>query len=128
MFTFSPSFVPTIHLARLDSRLAKLWSQIGEFVAAIAGVVIATSVMGSQAILAENDPGELRINLVAVSQESIGYKTNNGIEISGQTVGSFDIPHMVLYRNDTPVDPEERTINVSPGSMSLPVVPTCSWM
>ena len=101
MFTFSPSFVPTIYLARLDSRLAKLWGQIGKFFAAIAGVVIAISVMGSQAILAENDPGELRINLVAVSQESIGYKTNNGIEMGGQTVESFDIPQLAFAENIT---------------------------
>jgi len=120
MFTFSPSFVLTIQLIRFDFRLTRLWGQIGRVMAAFVGVVIATLVLGTPADTGENDPGVLRINLIAVSQETIGYKTNNGLENGGQAVETFEIPHLVLYRNDALAEPEARAIRLEVTGIDVP--------
>jgi hypothetical protein len=88
--------------------------------ALITGVIIGPSVLGIQATNTEIESGGLRVNLTAFSQETIDYKTNNGLELGPDPVKQFEIPHLVLYRNGDLTKPDMRTFRVEITGIAVP--------
>jgi hypothetical protein len=60
------------------------------------------------------------VSLRAASGETIHFRTQNGQSIDGTAPTAEGIPHLVLHRNSTLTNPEERTLLVEVSNIAVP--------
>jgi hypothetical protein len=70
--------------------------------------------------LASRVDSEAVVSLRAASGATIAFTTQNGQTIDGVAPETHELPHLVLHRNGTLTDPEERTLLVEVSGLDLP--------